>query len=71
MKNSLSIIHPQLAAQWHPTKNDGLTPDQVSAGSHKKVCWQCPEGSDREWNTSPSKRTHSSRGCPFCTEQKP
>lgn len=32
MKNPLSIISPQLAAQWHPTKNGGLTPEQVSAG---------------------------------------
>jgi superfamily II DNA or RNA helicase len=70
IKKTLSIISPQLAAQWHPTKNDGLTPEQVSAGSHNKVWWKCPEGSDHEWNTSPSKRTKSSQGCPFCAGQK-
>lgn len=70
MKKTLSIISPQLAAQWHPAKNGGLTTDQVSAGSHKKVWWKCPEGSDHEWNTSPSKRTKSSQGCPFCAGHK-
>ena len=70
MKKTLSIISPQLAAQWHPTKNGELTPEQVSAGSHKKVWWKCSEGSDHEWSTSPSKRTKSSQGCPFCAGQK-
>lgn len=39
-KSPLSVTHPELAAQWHPTKNAELTP-----GSGKKVWWQCAEGS--------------------------
>ena len=26
--------------EWHPTKNGNLTPQQVAAGSDKKVWWQ-------------------------------
>jgi hypothetical protein len=52
MKKTLSIIHPQLAAEWHPTKNGGLTPEQVAAGSAKKAWWKCSNGSDHEWPAS-------------------
>ena len=39
MKDPLSTTHPELAEQWHPTKNDELTPDDVVAGSNKKAWW--------------------------------
>lgn len=38
---NLSITHPSIAAEWHPTKNGNLTPDKVLAGSKKKVWWLC------------------------------
>eukprot|EP00128_Syssomonas_multiformis_P003578 Colp12_sorted_trinity150504_noHs@2 len=38
---SLLNAHPNLAQQWHPTKNGVLTPDAVSRASDKKVWWQC------------------------------
>ena len=44
MKEPLSVTHPEIAAQWHPTMNGDLTPDDVVAGSHKKASWKCPEG---------------------------
>ena len=28
----LSVSHPELCKEWHPTKNDGLAPDDVVAG---------------------------------------
>ncbi len=34
--NDLSTRAPALAAQWHPTLNGALTPEQVTTGSHKK-----------------------------------
>ena len=70
MKKTLSIISPQLAAQWHPTKNDGLTPEQVSAGSKSKVWWKCPNGSDHEWPASIEKRVKRGDGCPCCAGQR-
>jgi hypothetical protein len=70
MKNPLSIISPQLAAQWHPTKNGGLTPEQVSAGSKTKVWWKCSNGPDHEWPASIEKRVKRRDGCPCCAGQK-
>ena len=37
--NDLATINPELAAQWHPTKNGDLKPTQVTANSNKKVWW--------------------------------
>ena len=42
--NDLSTMEPEIAAQWHPTLNGSLTPQMVTAGSHKKVWWLCAEG---------------------------
>ena len=48
--NDLETKLPQLAKQWHPTKNEGLTPNMVTCGSHKKVWWLCSKG--HEWKAS-------------------
>lgn len=32
---SLAEVHPDLASQWHPTKNVDLTPFDVTKGSGK------------------------------------
>lgn len=32
---------PELAAQWHYEKNEGLTPEDVAPHSGKKVWWKC------------------------------
>ena len=40
----LSVTHPDLAAQWHPTRNGPLTPDAVRAGTSAKV-WCLHQGS--------------------------
>jgi hypothetical protein len=60
------LEYPALAAQWHPTKNPELTPVDVLPGSHQKVWWKCPKGSDHVWQAVVNKRTISRRGCPFC-----
>ncbi|MFX0051409.1 MAG: zinc-ribbon domain-containing protein [Candidatus Hermodarchaeota archaeon] len=35
--NSLSYKFPEIAKEWHPTKNDELTPANIVAGSRMKV----------------------------------
>ncbi|MBT3221515.1 MAG: zinc-ribbon domain-containing protein [Proteobacteria bacterium] len=65
LTNSLASLHPDLAAQWHPSKNGSLTPDKVVAGSNKKAWWKCPDGPDHEWETSVRNRTIG-KGCPMC-----
>ena len=39
--NRLSTTHPELAKQWNLTKNDGLTPDDVTASTTMRVYWKC------------------------------
>lgn len=63
-RNDLGSTAPMIAAQWHPTKNGSLTPQQFSAGSEQKVWWRCQRG--HEWQA----RIHSraaGKGCPVCT----
>ena len=68
LSNCLTTLNPNLAKEWHPTKNGGLTPYDVIAGSHKKVWWKCDKGDDHEWRTSVSNRNRSSggTGCGVC-----
>ena len=69
--NSLSSLHPELATMWHPTKNGDVTPDDVTAGSHKKVWWQCAVASDHEWQATIASRASRGGGCPFCDGKRP
>lgn len=64
--NSLATRHPEIAAQWHPTKNGGLTPEMVTRSSNKKVWWICEKG--HEWEALISGR-HQGNGCPHCAHQ--
>ena len=38
----LVTVNPDLAKEWHPTKNGDLTPENVFSKSGKKVWWKCP-----------------------------
>ena len=67
LKDPLSVTHPQLAAEWHPTKNGDLRAENVTAGSNKKVWWQCQSG--HEWQATVSNRALG-RGCPYCANKK-
>ncbi|MCC6159837.1 MAG: zinc-ribbon domain-containing protein [Deltaproteobacteria bacterium] len=63
----LSQSHPNLATQWHPTRNGDLTPDRVTTASNKRVWWKCEKG--HEWLAMINHRT-SSPGCPYCVGKK-
>lgn len=67
-ESSLSAEFPELAAQWHPTKNGTISPEQVAPRSDKKVWWQCEKG--HEWQATPNNRSAQSRGCPYCSGKK-
>lgn len=63
--NDLATTEPEIAAQWHPALNGALTPQMVTAGSHKKVWWLCAEG--HVWKAAIYSRTGKQRrGCPVC-----
>ncbi len=62
--NSLENINPELAEEWHPSKNKLLKPSDVVPYSNKKVWWKCKEG--HEWQTTISSRNQGSK-CPYCS----
>lgn len=63
--NDLATLDPHLAREWHPTLNQGLGPEQVTPGSHKRVWWRCPEG--HVWKAVVYSRARGKRcGCPVC-----
>jgi hypothetical protein len=64
--NSLLKEYPDLAQEWHKTKNGALKPSQISSLSRERVWWKCPKGDDHEWQTSLDQRTYMKTGCPFC-----
>ncbi len=65
-KNSLATIFPDVAVQWHPTKNKDLTPKSVTSKSGKKVWWKCRDCL-YEWRAEIKNRTHLNSHCPMCS----
>ena len=65
ISNCLAAKNPELAKEWHPTKNGDLTPYDVTEFSNKKVWWQCSKNPKHEWNIAVAHRTNS-RNCPYC-----
>jgi len=65
--NDLALIHPELAVQWHPTKNIKDIND-YSFGSSSQVWWRCSK--EHEWKDSVSHRVNEGRGCPVCSNRK-
>jgi hypothetical protein len=63
-ENCLANTFPDIAKEWHPTKNGKLTPYDVTKGSTKKIWWKCKKG--HEWPTTPNIRTCQHTGCPYC-----
>jgi hypothetical protein len=59
---------PDFAAQWHPTKNGELKPEDVTPGSSRAVWWQCSEG--HEWKAVIASRTSQNLGCAVCSGRR-
>ena len=60
---------PDIAAQWHPTKNGDVTPDQVTASSGTKAWRICHKGPDHEWQATIGNRT-TGHGCSTCAGEE-
>lgn len=78
-ENSLAYCNPDIALQWHPTKNGDMTPDRISKGSRRIVWWLGNCG--HEWQSKVYDRTrpetiHSDGrikkpyGCPYCSGRR-
>jgi hypothetical protein len=69
-EDSFGFSYPELAKEWHPTKNGKRTPYECSKADGYKAWWKCPKGIDHIWSTSVGHRTKNKSGCPFCDGQK-
>ena len=47
-KNRLSTLYPEIAKEWHPTRNGSLLHSEVSISSNKKIWWMCQNGQELE-----------------------
>ena len=66
-KKSLASEYPDIATEWHPTKNGDLLPEDVAPKSGKKVWWVGKCG--HEWQAKVYARTNG-HGCPYCSNNK-
>ena len=56
--NNLATIAPEIAAQWHPTKNrEDVSPAQTLATADVSAWWKCPVADDHVWSESVRART--------------
>jgi len=69
-QKSLAKLRPDIAKNWHPTKNGNLTPSEVTPKSNKRVWWQCPKESSHEFKSTVGERTVMRHGCPYCVNKR-
>ena len=66
-RNTKAVTHPDLAKEFHPTRNGDLSSRDVVAGTNKKLWWLCSE-CEHEWSASGHTRA-AGRGCPACSNK--
>ena len=66
--NDLETTFPDIAAQWHPTKNENLLPSMVTTRSGKRVWWLCPTCNE-DYRAIIYSRTSQGSGCPVCANK--
>lgn len=66
-KNDLATTHPDLAKEWHPTRNGDLKPCDVMYGQARKVWWQCQLGHGYQ-ATLNHRSGKSGTSCPVCND---
>lgn len=65
--NDLKTTNPEIAKEWHPTKNNTI-PARIHAGSEKSYWWLGKCG--HEWETKPRYRRDDKTSCPYCAGKK-
>lgn len=66
--NSMRATHPALAAEFHPTKNGNLTPDNTLSSSGATFWWRCSNA--HEWEAQSRTRARSGGSCSFCANRR-
>jgi hypothetical protein len=63
--NSVAALFPDVAKEWHPTRNGSLTAHDFVKGANKRAWWKCAK-SGHVWETRIDARTLGDQGCPKC-----
>lgn len=62
--SNVLLSYPDIAQEWHPTKNGNLTPRDDISFSKTKVWWLCKKG--HAWKATVNNRLKRNRLCPYC-----
>lgn len=57
-------LSDKLLSEWHPTKNEDLSPDEITYGSYEYIWWKCERG--HEWGMTIRERYNKVQECPQC-----
>lgn len=76
--NDLATVRPDLAAEWHPTMNGDLTPEDVTYTANSPKRWWLKKEKapvtgklcDLPWEATINSRYHG-RGCPYTAKSNP
>jgi hypothetical protein len=68
-QNSMRNTNPKLAEEFHSTLNGKNSPDNLTAGSSKKLWWKCIK-CEHEWVATADKRSNRGDNCPVCSNRK-
>lgn len=63
--NDLVTTCPEIAKDWHPTKNGALQPTDISKGYTKKVWFLCPD-CGKSYDTFIGNKIKGYGKCPYC-----
>lgn len=63
---NLSTEYPNIAKEWHPTKNGKLTPELVLPKTSKRVWWKCKNGHEFTYVISDRTNDKKDRTCNEC-----
>ena len=63
--NSLSVLYPKLAAEFHSDKNSTSPAQIIGNASSVKYWWICAD--NHEWEASLGNRVRLNSGCPACS----
>lgn len=67
--NDLATTNPMVLNEWDYDKNT-ILPEEVLAGSAKKVWWKCKQGHSFEQSIVYKTKSKLQSTCPYCSHQK-
>lgn len=67
--NDMATTRPDMAAEFSRSHNCALTPQDVVAGTGKRIWWEC-QTCGHEWPSTGDSRANSKRGCKECARRK-